>query len=96
MRLSDRLHGYICKVPYCDMGAFKEQRGIKKHYRDRSKHTVEQLLQANVAVQTLTGLPKEDIAAAREWWLKKGVIVEVEAEEDDDDYDADDDEFTAD
>ena len=85
--LKTKYIGFYCKV--CGEGAkeWKDSRGLKRHYMDRSAHSVKEVLKAGVNLWVFDGLSILDKIEMRDWFEDRQVIEEKGTiSSDDDDF----------
>ena len=86
-RYDQGAQGHKCQVKGCDRKSFADPRGLKTHYLNRTIHSIEDLLEAQIDVWSIDGITAREAQCAAEWLEDKGLIIRVhDGDSDDEDY----------
>ena len=86
-RYDQGAQGHKCQVKGCDRKSFADPRGLKTHYLNRTIHSIEDLLEAQIDVWSIDGITAREAQCAAEWLGDKGLIIRVhDGDSDDEDY----------
>ena len=70
--------GYVCKVCGSDSIKYADSRALKKHYRDRSKHSAKEVITAKVLLEVVNRGDEEDLRAVKEVYEDAELLSTIE------------------